>query len=85
MAGKKEPIQIQKIYALNNGNLLVGTIAQGVKLFDITNCIFKEIISVNPDKTGIYPRDFAQISDNEYWIGTETGIYIYHPKDRSIF
>ena len=25
-----------------------------------------------------------QISDNEYWIGTETGIYIYHANDRSI-
>jgi len=82
---KKESIQIQKIYALNDGNLLVGTLAQGVKLFDVTNHSFQDIICENPDKTGIYPRDFAQISDNEYWIGTETGIYIYHPDDRSIF
>jgi ligand-binding sensor domain-containing protein/signal transduction histidine kinase/DNA-binding response OmpR family regulator len=83
--GKKEHIQIQKIYALNNGNLLVGTLTQGVKIFDVTNRSFRDIVSVNPDKTGIYPRDFAQITDNEYWIGTETGIYIYHSNDRSIF
>ena len=84
ITGKNESIQIQKIYPLNDGNLLVGTLAQGVKLFDVASRSFQDIISVNPDKTGIYPRDFAQISDNEYWIGTETGIYVYHPKDRSI-
>jgi len=80
----KESIQIQKIYSLENGNLLVGTLAQGVKLFDVSKLTFEDIVKVNPDKTGIYPRDFVQISDNEYWIGTETGIYIYRSDDRSI-
>jgi signal transduction histidine kinase/ligand-binding sensor domain-containing protein/DNA-binding response OmpR family regulator len=82
--GTKESIQIQKIYSLKNGNLLVGTLAQGVKLFDVSKQTFQDIVNVNPDKTGIYPRDFMQISDNEYWMGTETGIYIYHADDRSI-
>lgn len=82
--GTKESIQIQKIYSLKNGNLLVGTLAQGVKLFDVSMQTFQDIVNINPDKTGIYPRDFMQISDNEYWMGTETGIYIYHADDRSI-
>jgi ligand-binding sensor domain-containing protein/signal transduction histidine kinase/DNA-binding response OmpR family regulator len=82
--GKKESVLIQKIFSLNNGNLLVGTLAQGVKLFNVKSRSFQDIINLNPDKTGIYPRDFVQISENEYWIGTETGIYIYHPDDRSI-
>ena len=37
--GKKESVQIQKIYALNNGNLLVGTLSQGVKLFECSQDI----------------------------------------------
>ena len=84
MPGKKESVLIQKIFSLTNGNLLVGTLAQGVKLFEMSSRTFRDIINVNPDKTGIYPRDFVQISENEYWIGTETGIYIYHPRDGSI-
>ncbi|MDP9042020.1 MAG: hypothetical protein M3N30_08555, partial [Bacteroidota bacterium] len=81
--GNKEMVHIQKIYSLNNGNLLVGTLAQGVRLFEPGSQTFQDVINVNPDKTGIYPRDFVQISDDEYWIGTETGIYIYHSYDRS--
>ena len=81
---KRIPVQIQKIYPLSNGSLLVGTLTQGVKLFDAGNHSFLEIIRNNPDKTGIYPRDFVQVADNEYWIGTETGIYIYNAGDRTI-
>jgi signal transduction histidine kinase/ligand-binding sensor domain-containing protein/DNA-binding response OmpR family regulator len=82
---EKEAVHIQKIYSLQNGNLLVGTLAQGVKLFNPQTRSFQDIVNINPDKTGIYPRDFVQISDKEYWIGTETGIYVYHSDDRSIF
>ena len=38
-------------------------------------------MSLNPDKSDIYTRDFMQMTDDEYWIGTETGIYIYNASD----
>ncbi len=78
------PARIQKIYPLQNGNMLIGTLTQGVKLFDVSSGVFSDIIRANPDKTGIFAREFIQLTENEYWIGTETGIYIYNAVDRNI-
>lgn len=83
-AGNKESLNIEKIYPLKNGNLLVGTLTRGVKLFDIVKETFQDIVCENPDKTGIFAREFMELNENEYWIGTETGIYIYNANDRSI-
>jgi ligand-binding sensor domain-containing protein/signal transduction histidine kinase/DNA-binding response OmpR family regulator len=81
--GKQQTLSVEKLYPLKNGNLLVGTLTRGVKLFDVINRTFQDIVSVNPDKTGIYAREFLQLTENEYWIGTETGIYIYNADDHS--
>jgi len=78
----RQPIRIEKIYPLNNGNLLIGTLTRGVKLFEVNSKTFQDIVSLNPDKTDIYARDCMQMAENEYWIGTETGIYIYNTTDR---
>ncbi len=78
----QQPIRIEKIYPLNNGNLLIGTLTRGVKLFDVKARTFQDIVSLNPDRTDIYARDCMQMAENEYWIGTETGIYIYNTTDR---
>jgi ligand-binding sensor domain-containing protein/signal transduction histidine kinase/DNA-binding response OmpR family regulator len=80
-SGELKGLQVEKIYPLKNGNLLVGTLTRGVKLFDVINKNFQDIVSLNPDKTGIYAREFMQLTENEYWIGTETGIYIYNATD----
>lgn len=76
-SGKKAPLRIEKIYSLHSGNLLIGTLTSGVKLFNPADKTFRDIVSLNPDKSDIYTRDFMQMTENEYWIGTETGIYIY--------
>ncbi len=80
-SGEQQGLQVEKIYPLKNGNLLVGTLTRGVKLFDVINKGFQDIVCLNPDKTGIYAREFMQLTENEYWIGTETGIYIYNATD----
>ena len=80
-SGKNPPLRIEKIYSLLNGNLLIGTLTRGVKLFDPVNKTFRDIVSLNPDKTDVYTRDFMQMTENIYWIGTETGIYIYDAGD----
>jgi ligand-binding sensor domain-containing protein/signal transduction histidine kinase/DNA-binding response OmpR family regulator len=82
-SGNHQLLNIEKIYPLKNGNLLIGTLTRGVKLFDVANKTFQDIVTVNPDKTGIYAREFIELTENEYWIGTETGIYIYNAKDRT--
>jgi ligand-binding sensor domain-containing protein/signal transduction histidine kinase/DNA-binding response OmpR family regulator len=79
-----QSILIEKIFPLHDNNLLVGTLTQGVKRFDVTHKTFQDIVCVNPDKTDIYVRDFMQMSETQYWIATETGIYIYDSKDQHI-
>jgi ligand-binding sensor domain-containing protein/signal transduction histidine kinase len=69
---------IQKINDAGNGKLLVGTSNQGIKLFDTFQGTYKDLITYNSDKTEIFARDFMRFSNTEYWLGTESGIYIYN-------
>jgi len=71
---------IEKIYPATDSTILVGTSNQGAKLFDITNSSYQDILTYNTDKTEIFVRNFVQTSKNEYWIATESGIYIYNLK-----
>ncbi len=82
-ANTNKSLNIQKIYPLKNGNILVGTLTRGVKLYDVVNRQFQDIVSENPDKTGIFAREFIELTEDEYWIGTETGIYIYDAISRT--
>lgn len=69
---------IEKIYCTTKGTILVGTSNQGTKLFDISTSTYKDILTYNTDKTEIFVRNFIQTSDDEYWIATETGVFIYN-------
>ena len=69
---------IEKIYPGTKNTILVGTSNQGAKLFDITTCSYKDILTYNTDRTEIFARNFVRTSENEYWIATESGIYIYN-------
>ncbi|MBN9382165.1 MAG: histidine kinase [Chitinophagaceae bacterium] len=68
---------IECLYALSDGNILVGTSNQGVKEFYTSTTTYKDILTYNPDKTEIFARAFLQTSPNECWIATESGIYVY--------
>jgi len=69
---------IEPIYATSDGNILVGTSNQGVKQFFTATTDYKDILTYNADKTEIFARAFVQTSNEECWIATETGIYIYN-------
>lgn len=71
---------IEKVYAPNDSSLLVGTSNQGAKLFDVRKGDYKDILTYNTDKTEIFVRDFIKNSDDEYWIATESGLFIYNIK-----
>ena len=76
--------RIEKIFSLNADTLLIGTLTRGVKLFDVTRKTFKDIVSVNADKSDIFVRDFMKMADSEYWIATETGVDIYNTTNNQI-
>jgi signal transduction histidine kinase/ligand-binding sensor domain-containing protein len=69
---------IEKIYDAGNGMIWAGTTKQGAKLFDTRSNTYKDILTLNADGSEIFVRDFIQASANEYWIATESGIYIYN-------
>jgi ligand-binding sensor domain-containing protein/signal transduction histidine kinase len=69
---------IEKLYASNKGTIFVGTSIHGAKLFDIGTSTYKDILTYNPDKTEVFARNFIQATEDECWIGTESGIFIYN-------
>jgi len=75
---------IEKIYPVNDSTFLIGTKSEGVKVFDTKSKKYREIITFNEERTGIYVRTFIRRNENEYWIGTETGIYIYNSQTGSV-
>lgn len=72
---------IERVYATSEGTILAGTSNQGAKLYNVYNNTYKDILTYNVNKTEIFVRNFVETAPGEYWIGTETGIFIYHTSD----
>jgi ligand-binding sensor domain-containing protein/signal transduction histidine kinase/DNA-binding response OmpR family regulator len=69
------PFVITKIFSINDETMAIGTMSHGAFLYDIANrSLFK--LGSTKDKR-IYVRDFLK-KDNQLWIATESGIFIYH-------
>ncbi len=71
---------VQSIYEIDDSMLLIGTSNQGLKLFDINTASYKDILTLNADKTDIIVRDVLSINKDKYWIATQSGIYILDVK-----
>ncbi|WP_147322001.1 hybrid sensor histidine kinase/response regulator transcription factor [Mucilaginibacter conchicola] len=69
---------IERLYAAGDDKLFVGTANQGVKEFDCLTGTYSDILTYNTDHTEVYVRDFVKYSEKEFWIATESGIFIYN-------
>ncbi|WP_316828529.1 two-component regulator propeller domain-containing protein [Pedobacter miscanthi] len=69
---------ISKIFPAGNNNILVGCFKRGLKSYNTKTGIIKSLILKNSDNTDIYVRDITAGENQEYWIATESGIYIYN-------
>lgn len=67
---------ILSLFATDRHTIYVGTFNQGLKEFDIATGDYRDLLSYNTNKTPIAVRAIAQYAAGEYWIGTESGIYI---------
>ena len=74
---------IQKIRAGDDKTIFIGTTSQGLKLFDLTTGTYKDILTYNPDKTAIFVRDILKTKESEYWVATESGIFIYNTNKKT--
>lgn len=71
---------IPKIHFNGNNGIYVGTSIQGLKEFDLATLTYKDILTYNPDRTAVFVRDIEQYSADEFWIATESGIFILNTK-----
>lgn len=69
---------IEKIYYACNNKIFIGTTSQGFKEFDCIKGTYRDMLTYNADKTEVYVRDFVKYNDNEYWIATESGLFMYN-------
>ncbi|MET0242999.1 MAG: two-component regulator propeller domain-containing protein [Flavitalea sp.] len=74
---------LEILYSTRQGSILVGTLKEGMKLFDLRTGSYRDIHIFNPDATVIFARDFLHYSGDIYWIATETGILVYNLRDGS--
>lgn len=75
---------ISSIEETNDQQLIIGTTNQGIKLFDLKTNVLKDLIVMNKDKTHIFVRTIKKLNDQEYWIGTESGLYIYNHQSQKL-
>lgn len=68
---------IQKIVPMGKDSIWVCTTGQGLKLFNTRTRSYEDTFSKDADSTELYTRDIIHRSGDEYWIASESGIYIY--------
>lgn len=64
--------------------LLIGTEEKGLKLFNPNTLSAIEIIRNDNSGNPIYIRSILPYSEDEYWLGSESGIHILNMKDRNL-
>lgn len=87
LQGQKKRTEIGWISAIeetSDQQLIIGTVNQGIKLFDLKTNLLKDLIVMNKDKTNIFVRTIKKLNDQEYWIGTESGLYIYNHQSQKL-
>jgi len=68
---------ISKIYPIGNNELLVGCFKQGLKSYHTKTGIVRSLSLDADSSKDIFVRDITAGNDGQYWIATESGIYIY--------
>lgn len=68
---------ISKIYPIRNNELLIGCFNQGLKSCNTKTGTVKSLTLDADHNKDIFVRDIAADSEDQYWIATESGIYIY--------
>ncbi|RBQ11437.1 ligand-binding sensor domain-containing protein [Pedobacter miscanthi] len=75
---------ISKVFPVGNNSILVGCFKQGLKSYDTETGVISSLILKNSDNTDMYVRDITAGENGEYWLATESGIYIYNINTRQV-
>ena len=69
---------ITKIVQGNYNCLYIGSVKEGVSELNLTSGQVRNLLAIDESGESIFCRDLLPYYDNELWIGTESGIYIYN-------
>ena len=69
---------IMKIVHGSYNCLYISSIRKGVLELNLTSGNLRSLLSIDETGEKVYSRDLLVNSNNELWIGTESGVYIYN-------
>ncbi|HMR83248.1 MAG TPA: two-component regulator propeller domain-containing protein [Niabella sp.] len=81
--GADQLTQIQDIYSLNDSMLLIGTFNRAY-IANLHRKNLKNIFAGSPAFKNIQVHTFIAQNDSTFWIGSETGIYVYNINSNKI-
>lgn len=70
--------RVTVIVSASGGKLLVGTSNQGLKLLDTNTGAYEDLMSMTDKDVSIWVRHILKHEGDEYWVATESGIYVYN-------
>ncbi|WP_262245274.1 hybrid sensor histidine kinase/response regulator transcription factor [Parapedobacter soli] len=73
---------VNDISPLDAENLLVGTTTGGVQIFNLRTRSFSPLLERDSRDRPLYVRHISRADNGDLWIGSESGLYIYHPQTR---
>lgn len=77
LTGEKRISRVQEIYPIDEQQVLVGTFNH-VYQFNTANGRLKDIFENHPATREVQLHTIIQQSPSEFWLGTETGLYVYN-------
>ncbi len=70
--------RVTVIVSASGGKLLVSTSNQGLKLLDTNTGAYEDLMSMTDKDVSIWVRHILKHEGDEYWVATESGIYVYN-------
>lgn len=71
---------IESLYQTSNGDLIAGTHNLGIKLVNARRNYYTDLLQPFASEKTTFVRTIMQTAPDEFWLGAETGIYIYNHK-----
>lgn len=71
---------IESLYTTDAGHIIAGTSDVEIKIIDPYRSTYKDIPLTNSVESNLYIRSILQTGPEEFWLGTESGVFIYNTK-----
>ncbi|MDF2191872.1 sensor histidine kinase [Paraflavitalea sp. CAU 1676] len=68
---------IESICETSNDQLLIGTSLTGLKRIDISQGVWTSVPLLPNNEERLFVRNILRVSNTEYWVGTEAGLFIF--------